>query len=59
MKYHLDNNGEELLDDNDLPIPIHECICGADDPYACECGAHDAYITHIGLAYIEDENDYN
>lgn len=26
-----------ILDENDNPIPIDECICGAYNPYECGC----------------------
>lgn len=38
-KYHLDYEGNYLLDEDGEKIPAHICICAAWDESECVCGA--------------------
>lgn len=40
-KYHVDFDGNIILDEDGEPIPTTICICHAFEPNECVCGAWD------------------
>lgn len=40
-KYHADDDGVVILDENEEPIPAKICLCFAHCPSECCCGAWD------------------
>jgi len=44
LRYHLDYEGNYLLDEDGEKIPAHICICAAWDESECVCGAWDREI---------------
>ena len=39
--FHVDDEGNLILDENDKPIPKNICLCFAHGPTECCCGAWD------------------
>lgn len=42
-QYHLDYDGNILLDEFGEPVPVSICICAAHCSCECCCGAWDGY----------------
>ncbi len=46
VEYHVDFDGDLILDENDQPIPKTICLCFARSLYECVCGAWDDVPTY-------------
>jgi hypothetical protein len=50
-KYHADDEGVVILDENEEPIPAKICLCFAHCASSCVCGAWD-------IPLFDDDGDW-